>query len=140
MKNVTLFFSTLLLGSMLAVSSLEASEEVEKQGFLTTSVCAEKGIFADCRLETYMCGSEGCFESNEAGVTTKNVEIVLYSHKEGHTYKIDISGISIADVDGGINRNEITIIGKYDKNTNIIVATDFKAPPPPKKSFFKGCL
>jgi hypothetical protein len=27
-----------------------------------------------------------------------------------------------------------------DKNTNTIAATEFKAPPPPTKSFFKGCL
>ena len=37
-----------------------------------------------------------------------------------------------------INRNEVTIIGKIHGNT--IDAKSFKAPPPPKKSIFKGCL
>jgi hypothetical protein len=32
------------------------------------------------------------------------------------------------------------MIGEYDPNTKTIAVSEFKAPPPPKKSFFKGCL
>jgi len=34
--------------------------------------------------------------------------------------------------------NEVTIMGELKGDT--IIASGFKAPPPPQKSFFKGCL
>ena len=43
-------------------------------------------------------------------------------------------------IDKGINRNEVTLIGDFNAATNTIIVKEFKAPPPPKKSFFKGCL
>ena len=150
MKNITLISSALLLGLTLMFSGCGSSAptppavpatavDVEKQGFLSIDSCVEQGAFQDCYLENYMCGSDGCYKQFDAGVFGP-VQVVLYLHKEGHTYNIDTSRINIADVDGGINRNEVTIVGKYDEASNTIFATDFKAPPPPKKSFFKGCL
>ncbi len=112
---------------------------IEKQGFLTIASCAAQGAFTDCYLENYACGSDGCFRTTEPGVQ-EDVQIVLYSHKDGITYKLDVSGIPASEIDEGINRNDVTIIGDYDPSTNTIVAHEFKAPPPPKKSFFKGCL
>jgi len=32
------------------------------------------------------------------------------------------------------------LIGEYDAGSNTIIVQEFKAPPPPTKSFFKGCL
>ena len=139
MKNITLIPS-LVIGALLSVSAFAADlVPMEKEGFLTTSGCAAAGAFTDCYLENYVCGSNGCFETTEAGVTTK-VEVVIYSHNEGHTYNVDLTGVSMASVDSSINRNEVTVVGNYDEATNTIIATEVKAPPPPKKSFFKGCL
>jgi len=112
---------------------------IEKQGFLTVDSCAKEGAFKDCYLENYICGNDGCYKEFDPGVFGK-VQIVLYIHKEGHTYNIETSAVPAEDIDKGINRNEVTVIGSYDKDTNTIYATEFKAPPPPKKSFFKGCL
>lgn len=112
---------------------------IEKQGFLTIESCAAQGAFQDCYMENYLCGSDECFKKTEPGVI-KDVQIVLYSHKDGITYKLDVAKIPMADIDSGINRNDVTIIGNYDKKTKTIYATEFKSPPPPKKSFFKGCL
>ena len=164
MKKINLISSTLVLALVLAFTGCGSIEptvaaekapvakaakakpvmpadavDIEKQGFLTVESCSTVGAFQDCRLENYMCGSEGCFKEFEPGVFGE-VQIVLFVHNEGHTYNIDISNINATDIDKGINRNEVTIIGKYDAANNIIFATEFKSPPPPKKSFFKGCL
>jgi hypothetical protein len=37
-----------------------------------------------------------------------------------------------------MNKNEVTLVGDIDETS--IKVYDYKAPPPPKKSFFKGCL
>lgn len=113
--------------------------EIEKDGFLTTQKCAEAGAFQDCYLQNYICGSDDCYKKYPAGVYG-DIQVVLYSHSDGIIYKIDTTDIKMSDLDSGINRNEVTIIGKYDESTHTIYATEFKAPPPPKKSFFKGCL
>lgn len=140
MKKLTLIPSSLVMSVCLAMSAFASNAEpIEKEGFLTTSGCAEADAFQDCYLENYMCGSDGCFETTDAGVT-KNVQVVIYSHDEGHSYKVDLSKVEMASVDNSINRNEVTVVGTYNKDTNTIVASEVKAPPPPKKSFFKGCL
>jgi len=142
MKKFTLYSSVFLLLFALVPGALAGSvvlEPVEKEGFLSTEKCAAAGEFKDCYLENYACGSDDCFKNIEPG-TSLPVTIVLYSHKEGHTYIVDVSKLNPSDIDEGINRNEVTIIGEYDKETNTIMATEFRAPPPPKKSFFKGCL
>ncbi len=164
MKKIHFISSVLVLGVIFGLSGCTASSEVapvskaevekkvqskveeqpelvhmEKQGFLTIDSCAAQGAFTDCYLENYACGSDGCYKKTEPGVQ-KDVQIVLYSHKDGVTYKLDVSAIPAHEIDEGINRNDVTIIGDYDPATNTILAKEFKAPPPPKKSFFKGCL
>jgi len=128
-----------LLLSALAFAALANEGEFEKQGFLTTDKCAAAGEFADCYLENFSCGSDGCFETVEAGVH-KGTKLVLFSHDDGVTYNLDVSKIPASEMDEGLSRNEVTFVGTYDKKTNTIHATEFRSPPPPKKSFFKGCL
>ncbi len=127
-----------LVAALLA-AGLFAEDGFEKSGFLTTQACAEQGAFTNCYLENYACGSDGCFLKTDAGVD-KNTPLVLFSHDDGMIYKIDTSALERSALDGGVNRNAVTIIGEFDASTNTIIATEFKAPPPPKKSFFKGCL
>jgi len=128
-----------LLLSALAFAALANEGEFEKQGFLTTDKCAAAGEFADCYLENFSCGSDGCFETEESG-KHKGAQLVLYSHDDGMTYNLDVSKIPASELDEGVSRNLVTFIGTFDKKTNTIHAHEFKAPPPPKKSFFKGCL
>ena len=128
-----------LLLSALAFAALANEGEFEKSGFLTTEKCAAAGEFADCYLENFSCGNDGCFETEAAGVH-KKVPLVLYSHDDGMIYKLDTSKIHASELDEGVSRNNVTLIGEYDKKTNTIHASEFKAPPPPTKSFFKGCL
>jgi hypothetical protein len=129
----------LLLLSALAFAAFANEGDFEKSGFLTTAKCAAAGEFADCYLENFSCGDDGCFKTEEAGVH-KGRNLVLYSHDDGMVYKLDTSKIPASLLDEGVSRNEVTFIGSYDKKTNTIHATEFKAPPPPSKSFFKGCL
>lgn len=124
------------------VSPTKAAEATfSKEGFLTTKWCADQGLFADCRLESIVCGEGGCFQNWEFGDKMKT-ELVIYVHDDLQYYKIvPTASISMAQViEKGINRNLVTIAGSYDSKTNTITATEFKSPPPPKKSFFKGCL
>jgi len=115
------------------------TEGFEKSGFLSTEACAAQGAFTDCYMENYVCGSDSCFLITEAGVN-KKIQLALFSHDDGVIYKLDTSLMKRSLFDTGINRNSVTIIGDFDASTNTIVVQDFKAPPPPKKSFFKGCL
>ncbi|WP_457592368.1 hypothetical protein [Hydrogenimonas sp.] len=129
----------LALSALFAASLFASSEGVEKKGFLTTKWCAENGMFKDCRLETAVCGFEGCFKSWEFGDPIKE-NLVLYVHDDGKYYNVALDKIERSELDEALNRNEVTIIGSYDEKKNLIHAREFKAPPPPKKSFFKGCL
>jgi len=140
MKN---FILTAILGLSLALS-LNASSgekgEFKKKGFLTTKWCAENDLFADCRLETYHCGKEGCYKEWLPGEPTK-MEMVLFVHDEGKIYRIDPAKVHVSELlEKAANRNEVTIIGELDSDGITIKAHEFEAPPPPKKSFFKGCL
>ena len=154
MKTFGLISSALVLGAALvfsgcgaATASPEATTQkaatelvpMEKMGFLTVDTCAAQGAFLDCRLENYSCGYDGCYKDIEAGKKSK-VNLVLFSHVDGITYNVDATAVDPMMIDKGINRNDVTLIGQYDASTNTIIATEFKAPPPPKKSFFKGCL
>ncbi|RUM43696.1 MAG: hypothetical protein DSY46_07645 [Hydrogenimonas sp.] len=127
------------LGMMLAVAASASSEGFEKKGFLTTKWCVANDMFKDCRLETVVCGYEGCNKNWEFGDPMKE-ELVLYVHDDGKYYKVDLGHIERSELDEAVNRNEVTLIGSYDEKANIIHVKEFKAPPPPKKSFFKGCL
>lgn len=150
MKTFSLITSALTLAAMLVLSGCgeqpepakKASGELvpmEKMGFLTVDTCADAGAFKDCYLENYVCGNDGCFQEFEPGVFGK-VGLVLYSHVDGISYKLDVTDLDMSLIDTGINRNDVSIVGEYDASTNTLYAKEFKAPPPPKKSFFKGCL
>jgi len=132
-------FATFALGMMLAVAASANSEGFEKKGFLTTKWCVQNDMFKDCRLETVVCGYEGCNQNWKFGDPVKE-EIVLYVHDDGKYYKVNLDDIERSELDEAINRNEVTLIGSYDAKNNVIHVKEFKAPPPPKKSFFKGCL
>jgi len=124
-----------LLMALLAVSL--CAESIEKKGFLTSKWCAQNGYFADCRLESLVCGSGECFKHWEFGDKVTD-ELVLFVHNEQKIYTIDYSTISRYKLDEPMNRSDVTIMGELRGDT--IIASGFKAPPPPQKSFFKGCL
>lgn len=133
MKKLLIFLTMMTL-----FTTAYATEE--KEGFLTTKWCADRGLFADCRLETVFCGYEGCFKDEKEFKTDVKATFVLNVHSEGKYYFVEFQeGIEIGDMlKQAINKNEVTLIGEIKNNT--IKAQSFKAPPPPKKSFFKGCL
>jgi len=119
----------------------EEYEGYELEGFLTTKQCADLGVFKDCYLENYSCGSDDCYKDEKnVGKDTQPQNIVMYVHDENRIYLIDVSKVKASEIDEGINRNLVTVRGELDEETNTIHATEFVAPPPPKKSFFKGCL
>ena len=123
-----------LLMALLAVGL--CAESIEKKGFLTSKWCAQNGYFSDCRLESFVCGSGECFKNWDFGNTLTD-ELVLFVHNEQKIYTIDYSAIRYK-LDEPMNMNDVTITGELKGDT--IIASGFKAPPPPQKSFFKGCL
>ncbi len=128
----------LITSAILAISA--NATDIEKKGFLTTKWCAENGYFADCRLETLVCKTGDCYKTFDIGnEKAQKEELVLFVHNDG-IYNIDSSTMDRTVFDAGMNRNEITIVGTLNSETKTIVAKEFKAPPPPSKSFFKGCL
>lgn len=129
----------IVMASALAITLFANEAGFEKSGFLTTQACADQGTFTDCYLENYFCGSDGCFETTDVGVN-KKTPLVLYSHDDGVTYKLKISSTLRHEMDKDLNRNAVTVVGELDSSTNTIAVSEFKAPPPPKKSFFKGYL
>ncbi len=133
MKKLVLVIAFSLLGTF----GFAKEDMVTKKGFLTTKWCAENGYFADCRLETVVCGKGGCFRNWNFGDKMEE-ELVLYVHDELKTYQIKLDKIPRHELDEAINRNEVSFSGEIKGDT--IIAHEFEAPPPPKKSFFKGCL
>ena len=143
MLKIILAIALLSFGAFADDDEEDEYEGYELEGFLTTQTCADRGEFKDCYLENYFCGSTGCFKKvgkDEVGLDKQPVNIVMYVHDEGRIYKIDVSNVKASEIDEGINRNLVTVRGELDEATNTIHATAFVAPPPPKKSFFKGCL
>jgi hypothetical protein len=128
----------LLIGALLVSGALANGGE-EFEGLLTTPTCAAQGAFADCYLENYSCGSDDCFKKIAPGETT-SPKLALFQHGTGKVYLVDTSKLKVSELGEGMNKNGVVITGILDKNTNTIAATEFKAPPPPTKSFFKGCL
>lgn len=118
-----------------------ADTSFKKQGFLTTKWCADQGLFVDCRLESIVCGKGGCFQDWEFGDKMKT-QLVLYVHDDLQYYIVKpTEQLKMGElIEKGMNRNMVTIMGKYDAKNNTIAAAGFKVPPPPQKSFFKGCL
>ncbi|QOG12408.1 hypothetical protein [Arcobacter sp. FWKO B] len=123
-----------------ALTTTVVAEEVEKVGFLTTKWCADNGMFTNCRLETVLCGYEGCLKEMDEFSTDVNGQIVLYVHSDGKAYNVKFpSTIKLSTIlKEAINKNEVTLIGELANGT--ISVSEFEAPPPPKKEFFKGCL
>ncbi len=132
---------TLKVSESVSEAVPEKTKEVAMEGFMTTEWCAEQGMFRDCRMESIVCGEGGCYKHWEVGDKEK-MNLVLYVHNDMKAYKIKPSKeFNIAEfLETSINRNAVTIKGSYDEASNTIYATSFEAPPPPKKSFFKGCL
>ena len=128
----------MLCVTLLFVSVAQAQDE--KEGFLTTQYCAERGMFSNCKLETLFCGYEGCYKDEKEFKTDIDATLVLFVHNEGKYYTVDFAQA----IDMGkflklaMNKNEVTLVGDIDETS--IKVYDYKAPPPPKKSFFKKCL
>lgn len=128
MKKVLLscIFASVVTGSLFASGASEEVKagvgEVEKKGFLATEECIKKGEFKDCRLDT-----------------TLTSPLALYVHSEGTMYRLDPGSVHLRELDEGIGKNNVTIIGVLEKD-NVIKMRGYKAPPPEAKSFFKGCL
>jgi hypothetical protein len=121
-------------------ATADANATFEKQGFLTTKWCAEQGMFADCRMESIVCGEGECNQKWEFGDKEK-MELVLYVHDDLKYYNVDASKVNVPEIlETSINRDQVMVKGNFDEGSNTIVATAFEAPPPPTKSFFKGCL
>lgn len=143
MKTLTAIVASVALALSLHASSGEATpaetldDMPSKTGFLTTKACVAEGRFTDCRLETAFCGYTGCFKEWEVGDKITG-EIVLFVHDDGKAYDLDMTKLSKHELDEGINRNEVEIVGEISDGK--IIAHKFTPPPPPKKSFFKGCL
>lgn len=129
-----------LLCAALVFSAFAAEPEAQEfEGLLTTPACAAEGAFADCYLENYACGSDGCFKKIEPGEST-HPALAIFQHGTGNVYNVDTTKLKVSELGEGMNKNGVVIVGTLDAATNTIHATEFKAPPPPKKSFFKGCL
>ncbi len=128
MKKLVLASTFAALAAVSSFASAEVKDatvqagEVEKKGILATEECIKKGYFKDCRLDT-----------------TVNSPFALYVHSEGTMYKLDTAEISLHELDEGLGKNNVTIIGKLGSGNTIKIRA-YKAPPPEGKSFFKGCL
>jgi len=112
-----------LVAVAISATSLSAAKTVKKQGFLTTDYCLKRDYFTNCKLENYLDPKQ---------------KLVLYVHDEQDFYYIDASHLEKAELDEGFARNGVAITGKLKGKT--IHATKYDGPPPPAKSFFKGCL
>jgi len=116
---------------------------IEKEGFLTTKWCADNGMFADCRMESIVCGEGECFQKWEFGDPEKT-ELVLYVNDDMQYYSLEPSKEFLPKIphllEEAINKDLVKINGKLDEKNNIIVMSDYKAPEKAKAGFFKGCL
>jgi len=131
---------TVLLGLAALIGATGLSAEgakIKKQGFLTSEYCIKRGYFTDCRLDSYDAASRGVDLGDKAA---EKAQLVLYVHNDLQYYKLDVKNLSRHDIDEGFARNGVMITGTYDAGSNMIKADTYKGPPPPAKSFFKGCL
>ncbi len=111
-------------------ASHKGDASFEKRGFLVTRWCADQGLFVDCRLESLVCGSGGCFKHWEFGKKEKR-ELVLYVHDDLQYYGIKpAEGLSMGElIDKAFAKNLVTIRGRYEKQTNSIIAISFELLP-----------
>ena len=112
-----------LVAVAISATSMSAAETIKKQGFLTTDYCLKRDYFTNCKLENYLDPKQ---------------KLVLYVHDEQDFYYIDTSKIEKSEMDEGFARDGVSFTGTLKGKT--IKATKYDAPPPPAKSFFKGCL
>lgn len=123
---------------MFAIFSTTNAKEVEVEGFFTSSWCVERGKFADCPLETILCGYENCHRDWNFG-DKENQKLVIFNHDEGKAYPLDFTHLKKKhEIDHAINRNLVIVHGEFKSGK--IMVKEIVSPPPPKKSFFKGCL
>lgn len=108
------------VSALLALSAQAMS--VDKKGVLVTKQCVMEGRFIECPLWTYH----------------DDAQLVLFVHDDMRFYELDMTAVFKRDIDEGFARNGVEISGQLDESKNLIVATDYKAPPPPAKSDFKG--
>lgn len=113
----------------------------EKNGFLASKWCVENDYFTECKLETYVCGYGECWRDWEFG-DEKTMELALYVQAERKYYNVVLSEeIALEEIeDLGFSRNDVTLKGYFDADSNTIIATGFDAPQPPADEFYKGCL
>ena len=102
----------------------------EKRGFLVTKWCAEQGLFADCRLESLVCGEGGCYKKWEFGKKITR-ELVLYVHRDLQYYHIKPSKDFDMDalIEQGFAKNLVVIKGEYSEKSNTITAVAFEVYP-----------
>ena len=84
MKKFALICAALVVGAL-------ANEGQEFEGLLTTPACAAQGAFADCYLENYTCGSDGCYSKIQPGETTKP-KLALFQHSTGKVFQNLVRG------------------------------------------------
>lgn len=116
MKQIVVVAAMLLFGVALNAAP------VTKQGVLVTEACVKEGRFVECPLDTY----------------TQDAKLVLFVHQDLKYYSLDVSKIPQRELDEGFARNGVEIVGEFDSAKNLIKATEYKAPPPPAASSFKG--
>lgn len=103
--------------------------EYEIEGFLTTQKCAELGIFKDCYLENYSCGSDECFKEAEPVGADKAPEgLVLYVHDEGKIYTLESSNIAPSVIDRAIYRNRVIVRGDYSEVNSTLYVRELLVP------------
>lgn len=120
MKTLKTALAVMLL-SFLAASAAMASG-VTKKGVLVTEACVAEGRFVECPLSSY----------------TEKSKLVLFVHEDLKHYNLELSKIPQRQLDEGFARNGVEITGKLDAGKNLLTAEQYKAPPPPAKSSFKG--
>ena len=120
MKTIKLLLWAALLPLVAATTLYGAG--VTKKGVLVTEACVAEGRFVECPLSTY----------------TSDAKLVLFVHEDLKHYNLELSKIAQRDLDGGFARNGVEITGTFNAGKNLIIAQEYKAPPPPAASTFKG--
>ena len=134
-------FALFIINSQSKDSNLKytkSDKEIKLRGILVSKWCADRGLFTDCPLESYVCKSADCYKKWDY----KNIdeELVLFVPEEGRYYNVLLDGIERYKLDSSVNKNQVRLIGKLDTTNQAIFAQQFKSPPKEKKEFFKGCI
>jgi hypothetical protein len=116
----------------------KGTQNIKLRGILVSKWCANRGLFTDCPLESYVCKKEDCFRNWDYKKIDE--ELVLFVAEESRYYDVILDGIPRYKLDNSINKNQVRLMGKLDTTNHAIFAQEFKAPPKEKKEFFKGCI